>query len=140
MFLILLLALSVDPYAPCKVTSYRLHDGDTVVDAEIALPFSVSLRNQSIRTDGYDAWEIDRTRRTIVYDKDELVKGAAALKALSVLLSDNGLWIDETGKRDPYGRINARLWTKDKTGKWLDVATWMKDQGHCRPATRELDF
>jgi len=131
-----LLIIAGNPYAPCKVSHYLIHDGDTLKAYEVQLPFGVSLRDQSVRADGYDAWEIDRTRKTIIYDKDELEKGIEARRAFSNLLDDGGLWIDETGKRDPYGRLNARLWTKDRSGKWIDVAEWMKEHGHARTVIR----
>ena len=136
MIAFLLLIIAGNPYAPCKVSHYLIHDGDTLKAYEVQLPFGVSLRDQSVRADGYDAWEIDRTRKTIIYDKDELEKGIEAYKALCDLLRDGGLWIDETGKRDPYGRLNARLWTKDRSGKWIDVAEWMKEHGHARTVIR----
>lgn len=132
MNLLTLLLVIAQPYCPCEVKGFWLHDGDTLKAYEIRLPFSASIRDQSIRADGFDAWEIDKTRKTIVYDADEAKKGLAAWKSLSELLSDGGLWIDETGKRDPYGRLNARLWTKDRSGKWIDVAAWMKEHGHDR--------
>lgn len=125
-----LLLLAGEPSQPLPATLHSIHDGDTLT-ATIHLPFSVDLPSRTIRAYGYDAWEIRKGRRNVVVTPEEAAKGLAAKAALADLLG-KGLWVEDAGKRDPYGRTSAKLWTKTADGGWLDVSAWAKTNGHTR--------
>ena len=122
----------MSPQCPLRATiDEPLHDGDTLI-ITIHLPFSIDLPSRSVRAWGYDAWEVSRVRRTVIISDEEIEKGLIARDALSKLLGTFGLWVEETDLRDPYGRTSCRLWSKFDDGEWLDVASWMKANGHTR--------
>lgn len=134
------------PENPRPLIVHDIHDGDTLT-ATIALGFGIQLVKVNIRAWGYDAWEITKTRRTVKVTPEEIRKGAFARDALKLLWSNAGLWAEETGIRDPYGRVSCKLWSKwvnskavgkeknedeQTSSEWLSVADWMKSMGHVR--------
>lgn len=119
------------PQIPLRATVESIHDGDTL-RVTIHLPFGIDLPGRDVRAFGYDAWEIDRRRRTVNVTDAELAKGAEAKKIFAALLVRGGCWLDDSGERDPYGRISARIWTKGENGEWIDVADAMRDSGMTR--------
>lgn len=120
------------PTAAVEVANINLHDGDTITHCDLLLPFGVTLRNRSIRAFGYDAWEIDRTRQTVEVTDAEIERGKRAKAGLLFLIGDGTLWAEDSGERDPYGRVSAWLWVKTKSGQWIDVAQWMTNNNHVR--------
>lgn len=126
----LLLAIDAAPTSAVECVNVRLHDGDTA-HCDINLGWGVTLRNRSIRAFGYDAPEINRVRQTVEVTEDEIARGRAAKAALEQLIADGGLWAEDSGETDPYGRISARLWVRKGT-EWIDVARWMRARKHTR--------
>lgn len=126
------------PVAACEVVLNKPpHDGDTLTDVNVNLPFHVSLTHVSIRLYDMDAWEVSRTRQTVKVTDEEIQKGIAARDALIKLIAANGnrVYVEDTGLRDPYGRLLGKLWiqTSTPTPKWLYVPKYMTEHGHCRP-------
>lgn len=119
---------AMEALAPCEVLS--IHDADTLT-ARIDLGWGVSLTDQ-IRFLDFDAWEITRQRRTVVYDKDEIEKGKKAKAALEELLKDRQVYCLRTGQREVYGRVLTKLYVFDKANKLIDVSLYMKEHGHDR--------
>ena len=124
--------LNADPprvLVPCHVLS--VHDGDTIT-VDVVYPWSVKMTGQSVRMQGYDAWEVTRTRRTVNVSDAELERGKAARDALAKLLKDaDGVYLSPADQRDPYGRLPAFVVVWDE-GKLIEVADWMAKRGHTR--------
>lgn len=114
---------------PCRVNS--IHDGDTI-NVDVLFPWDVSLIDQSVRMQGFDAWEIARTRQTVKVTAAEIERGKAAKAALATLLETaDGVYLSPADKRDPYGRLPAyvSVWFD---GQLIDVAEFMRSRGHVR--------
>ena len=118
------------PTSPVRATLLELHDGDTA-KVDIHLPFDVDLPKRSVRAFGYDAWEITKTRQTVQVTDAEIIKGKKARNELLTLIESGELYLEDSGKRDPYGRASAWLWVKRPAG-WVNVAQWMTEKGHVR--------
>lgn len=120
--------------APANFPRVRLtavHDGDTLT-GDILFPFGVALLSESIRCDGYDAWEISRGRGGVVVTDAELQKGKIARDAFTDLLKSADAVLAVPGKGDrSFGRLIAKIYIV-KGEKIIDVAEWMDDHGHTR--------
>ena len=127
--LFLWLVFCAAPEAPVRATVHKVYDGDTIT-VTIHLPFGVDLPQKTVRAYGYDAWEIKKGRRTVRITPEERAAGKKAQQALSQLLKTE-VWLEDSGKHDPYGRISARLWVKNGEN-WIDVAAWAVENGHTR--------
>ena len=116
--------------ALCEVT--RVIDGDTL-EANILYPWDVTLRDQTVRCMGYDAWESSKRRRSVKVTDEEVVKGKLATSAFSELLNSSSAVYLIPGKspRGPYGRILATVMLR-VDGKRVNVADWMRSHGHVR--------
>ena len=115
-----------------RISVFRLHDADTISDCNISLGFGVALQHQSIRLAGFDAWEINRTRRTVEVTDEEIALGKEARDALKALLLEGEAYIvPENERRDAYGRLLGSLWIW-KDNRWLEVAAWAKARGYTR--------
>lgn len=116
------------PYA----TDVRVKDGDTI-EADVVLPWGVTLRDQDIRANDFDAWETSKRRKTIEYADDEIERGNRARDALAALLKTGRLILipDEDEPRDNYGRILAS-WKIQRGDELVDVADIMEAGGHTR--------
>jgi endonuclease YncB( thermonuclease family) len=114
-----------------------IHDGDTITRGVIDLGWGRKLHigpheeAPGIRAFGYDAWEVTRTRQTVTVTDAEIKKGLAARDDLVELLKSGSLWAEDSGQRDPYGRISAVLWVK-QGDNWIFLAGWMEARGHLR--------
>lgn len=137
--LMLLLGL-VQPAPPVSrkvmypATVHKVHDGDTI-QVTIKFPWGISLGPEWVRTSSYDAWEITKTRRTVVITDEELVKGREAKAAIEDLFAGGKVYVapvEPEGSRDVYGRILADFYLVPGSGKVIDVAAWMKKNGHDR--------
>ncbi len=130
---------SLTPTCAKPVTVEVLHDGDTITKGSIDLGWGRSIvigpdgEAAGIRAAGYDAWEVTKGRRTVEVTDDEIRKGIKARDALGILISggQGQLYAEDSGQRDPYGRISAVLWVKQGQ-KWIYLAGWMEQQGHLR--------
>lgn len=112
-------------------TVIKVHDGDTL-RATIHLPYDVDLPNRSIRAQDFDAWEINRVRKTVKITDEELRRGKLAKAELERLLSLGRLYLQPVkGADGAYNRETARWWIDTSDG-WLDVAKHMIDHGHHR--------
>lgn len=120
------------PPAFVKLANVALHDVDSL-RADIVLPFGVTLPDRSIRAQGFDGWEIDRTRKTVTITDEELVKGKEARKQLqSLIVASKGLYAVESDEKGVYGRVSAFLYVQQADGTMLSVAKWAEENGHCR--------
>ncbi len=100
----LLLALAEQPLPVPRVVNPVVHDGDTFV-CDIVLGFDVVLRDQHVRVNAFDAWEVSRVRQTVKITDGELQKGLLAKAALVKLFAEAKLiQVIEPAARDPYGR------------------------------------
>jgi endonuclease YncB( thermonuclease family) len=75
---------------------------------------------------------------------EEIAKGYKAREALQELLGTGAFYVEDATtiqivKPDPYGRMLTRWWVQQisypdgkPTVKWVDVAKWMEQHGHCR--------
>jgi endonuclease YncB( thermonuclease family) len=124
------------PVCPVRATVEELHDADSP-KVTIHLPFGVDLPHRDLRAVGYDAWEVSRTRRTVVVTTAEITKGKQARDELAKLIAGGTLYVEETRQSDPYGRTNAVMWVRRADGTWVDVAAWMLKNGHTRPTPPE---
>ena len=133
--------IAADPVAPFNthwVKVIQVHDGDTITEAVIDLGWGRKLHvgpngeAPAIRAFGYDAWEVTKTRRTVDVSDEEISKGKAATEDLFELLKATSLYVEDSGERDPYGRISAVLWARTIKGDWIYVAEWMEQRGHLR--------
>jgi len=105
----------------------RVVDGDTF-QADILLPWGVTLRQQKIRSLGYDAWESNKKRRSVNVTDAEVVKGKVAAAAVRKLFTTARVSCSP-GKRDRdrYGRILATILVDGKP-----LAEWMRQRHFLR--------
>lgn len=121
------------PQILVPVRVLRILDGDTFT-ADLLFPWGVTLRDQSIRCLGYDAWETSRRRQSVEVTDAEIERGKQAKAAFEELLSQAETVFIAPGNaavRDHYGRVLGRPWVW-KDGELIDVAEWMKANGHVR--------
>jgi endonuclease YncB( thermonuclease family) len=116
--------------ALCEVT--RVIDGDTL-EVDIIFSWDLTLRNQTVRCLGYDAWESSKRRRSVKVTDEEVAKGKLATSAFAKLLDSASAVYLVPGKRPrgPYGRILATVMCR-VDGRRVDVADWMMSHGHVR--------
>jgi hypothetical protein len=117
-----------------RLQRVEVHDADTV-KADVIFPWGVTLREQSVRLHGADAWEVTKTRRTVNVTDAEIVKGKKALAEFQALLAKGRLEVSPLtyeGTDSVYGRIEAKWRIVNPDGKTIDVAAWIKEQGHER--------
>lgn len=137
LFLALIINASLGAYGEPPVNRYevridRVIDGDTI-KGMVLLGFDVALVGKSIRLAGFDAWELNRRRRTIRFHPKELARGREAREALVKLLGTGIPFLSPSGTgKDPYGRLVGRLTVDTPDGKTVDVALWMRQRGHHR--------
>ena len=102
-------------------------DGDTL-RADIDLGYGVTLKHQTVRMMGFDAWEISKHRQTITVTDDEIVKGNLAKAALTKMIDDaKTVEARESGKKDPYGRQLLWIYIDGQ-----EVGSAMRKLGHER--------
>lgn len=116
---------------PCAVK--EVHDGDTII-VDVEFPWGVSLRDQTVRFQEFDAWEVTKTRQTVKVTDAEIAKGVVARNDLQMLLQRADvvyLSPGDTKRKDPYGRLPAYpfVWYGEKL---IDVGDWMRQRGHER--------
>lgn len=115
-----------------KLTNVEVTDGDTIT-ATIELPWDISIRNQSIRALGFDAFESTYYRKSVKITPAEIVKGKLAKEELINLLNTGDLYVAPGSEsRDNYGRILAFLIIKNSDGSTIKVDRYMVDKGHDR--------
>lgn len=116
--------------ALCEVV--RVVDGDTI-KVNVLFPWDVTLRDQTVRCLGYDAWEASKRRRSVKVTDEEVAKGKIATTAFTELLdSATDVYLVPGEKsRGPYGRILATVICR-VDGRRVNVADWMQSHGHTR--------
>ena len=127
------LAAAPNPIAPvCVVplSAIRVKDGDTI-EANIDFPLKLSLRDESIRMDSYDAWETSKRRRSVKVTDEEIQKGLVAKQALVDWLRTGKPYLRPQQKRDVYGRVLGTLYI-EKQGVLYEAARFMTKNGHAR--------
>lgn len=127
---------AVDPprtLVRCKVT--EVHDADTFW-CDVLLPWDVAILHQKIRVQGADAWEIDRSRKTVKITTEELAKGKVAKAAVVELFSKaDGVYLEPPRKGDiidPHSRMSAYVWVFYKDKGLIALDQWLKDNGYVR--------
>jgi hypothetical protein len=134
----------VDPILYCRLSRFDVHDGDTLEDATILLPYDQTYWGRGIRVDGFDAWESDRTRQTIgEITPAELVKGArATAEARECLTQADAVYVQAGLRaRFTYERLLAKVWF-DPPGPdctLVNFGDWMRERGHARPTDPVLE-
>ncbi len=122
------------PISHYQVRIIKVLDGDTV-RADVILGFSIALLNESIRLQGFDAWETSRRRRTVTITDEELKKGQVAKKDLMDLLEKHKgrVYLMKFGDgRGVYGRLTGFLVVYPKKGDPIEIKLWMRERGHQR--------
>ena len=117
-----------------RLENIRVIDGDTL-EADLNLGHGVLLRKQSLRLEGFDAWETSRRRRTVTITDAELVKGKLATEALEKLIRESPVACITDGGDNVYNRSQGYLRLVGRDGTILDVAEWMLANGHDRGKT-----
>jgi endonuclease YncB( thermonuclease family) len=115
----------------------KVHDGDTIT-ATINLGFDVQLAHKEIRIEGFDAFEINKVRRTVKVTDEEIAKGKLAKTDLEELLKQAKRVYVLDGKQGAYGRLELRLFICDTFGDDQEVSLIMMLAGYDR--TREKDY
>ncbi len=123
-----------------EIVNVRIHDADTVI-GDVCLPWSITLRNQTIRAAGYDAWEVTRTRKTGDFahftDREweiEIAKGTTARDALRHLYEGGRMFIewDQKSEKSVYGRIEGQLWVRLPKGELVNIEEWARSSKFVR--------
>lgn len=113
----------------------RVIDGDTI-QGTIQLPWAISMSNRIVRLLDYDAWE---TRHPA--SDDEIAKGLVAKTTLQGLIKQIPIAVIETGLRsfDDFGRVLGRLILINEKGVELNIADYMKQNGHTKIKIAKFD-
>jgi endonuclease YncB( thermonuclease family) len=120
-----------------QLTNIRVIDGDTI-EADILLPWSITLRQQGIRASDYDAWESSKRRRSVEVTDEEVRRGKIATEQLRGLAMRATIYaLPDKEPRDNYGRILARLYYVDEEGRTESIAQMMTRGRHVR--TQSID-
>lgn len=123
-----------------EILNVRIHDADTVI-GDVCLPWSITLRNQTIRAAGYDAWEVTRTRKTGDFahfsDREweiEIAKGMTARDAFRHLYEGGRMFIewDQKSEKSVYGRIEGQLWVRLPNGELVNIEDWARSSKFVR--------
>ncbi len=115
----------------------QLHDADSPV-VTLACARGLRVEHVHIRAYGYDAFEVDHTRRTVNVTEIEIQRGVQARDALADLLKHGQLFAEDAHlsvgkvKDDPYGRWLAVLWVRTNEGEWINLEQWAEDNHHIR--------
>lgn len=120
------------PVNACEATGIIVQDGDTIRAAYVALPWGVSLRDESVRAFSYDAWEISRQRWSNTSDV-EIKRGKEARDFLQTLAGKGRFFLVQRGRsRDSFGRLLADFYVLLPSGEAVNVGSSMKDRGFIR--------
>lgn len=128
-----------EPETFYKAKVEHVIDGDTVRASFSVELLGVDTKPQSIRST-FDAWEVSRSRQSEPFksftDKqwqEEISKGTKARDALVKLLETHELFAAPTKQKESFGRPIMR-WVayNPETGKRIELAEWMQNQGHVR--------
>ena len=129
--LLIIAALAQPQTCAVPLANVVIHDGDSL-RADLNLSFGLTIRDKPIRAAGFDAPEINRTRRTVNVTPLEIERGKLAKAALEELFAQGTPFAEDAQKQDPYGRVLAYLWVRTKDGRWIDVAAEMRRKAHTR--------
>jgi len=120
------------PEAVAGLTAIRVIDGDTL-EADVNLPWSITLRKQIIRCADFDAWESNERRKTVDRVEDEVARGKLATRELAELIavSQSVRLAPAAQDRDSYGRLLGLVFIETDTGV-IPLAEWMRLHDHVR--------
>lgn len=121
-----------------RTSEVRVLDGDTI-EARMHFAYGVEMAPQAIRGLGWDCWESRNiVRNGVRVSPEEIAKGKLAALVLKELIGANTLFIDPDGegRRDVYGRPLARFYVRPDKGELIDVARFMRDNGHQRVSAK----
>lgn len=130
--ILLLLTVNSISLAKYPLTNVEIIDGDTI-NADINLPWSITIRDQRIRASDYDAYETSKRRQSVQVTDEEVVKGKEAKQAL-IELSKKKMYIEPdntTTFRDNYGRILGIIYYEED-GKMLKLSEYMRKNNYLR--------
>ena len=128
------------PPTAFQVARVRIHDADTI-SGDVLLPWGVALTGRSIRAAGFDAWEVDRTRKTGEFGSfsdsqwnAETERGIKARDELKKLAEGGVFYVewDQSSENSVYGRLEGSLWVRTSGGKIVNVKQWAEQNGHVR--------
>lgn len=110
----------------------RVKDGDTLVGT-IKLPWNTGLIDVSIRCAGYDAFEITKKRKSVIFTDNEIENGQRASNYLKELIlnSTNFCISPSTNQFDCYGRVFGFVYLKINN-VYIDLAHHMIEKGFDR--------
>lgn len=115
-----------------QLENIRVIDGDTI-EADVLLPWGITLRQQGIRASDYDAWESSKRRRSVEVTDEEVRRGKIAAEQLRGLAQRATIYaLPAKEPRDNYGRILARLFYVDDQGQTESIAQLMTRGRHVR--------
>lgn len=124
-----------------EILRCRIHDVDTVM-GDVALPWRTGLRNQSIRAEGFDGWEVDRSRSSSEPFKSftpqqwdaEIAKGIAGRDALRKLAEGGVFYVEwnRLKENSAYSRLQGPFWVRTSSGRVVNVRKWAIANGHAR--------
>lgn len=131
----------VDPLAPTSavpVTVVSVHDADTIT-AVVHVPFGDDIRARSWRAYGYDAWEVDHTRKNAKppITAEEIQRGLQARADFLTLLAGGTMYFEDPAQvgKPPlqtYDRLVSVWWVKLADGSWVYVPKYAEDHGWLR--------
>jgi endonuclease YncB( thermonuclease family) len=134
MLLILVLLCANNEY---DITVEKIHDADTIT-ATIHLGFDTDLVHQTIRLKDFDAYEVNKTRRTVKVTDEEIVLGKQATAILKeMIFQAKRVYVTE-GKRGAYGRLELRLYINDEWSTQQEVAIVLKAMGYDRDSRGKI--
>lgn len=130
--LIFAAATHAEDFQGYPLTNIRVIDGDTI-EADIKLPWQITLRGQHIRCSDYDAWESSKRRRSVKVTDVEVERGKAAAAFLLELATRHTFFImPDKEPRDNYGRILGTLHYYQNGGNKVSLSRIMTGHGHVR--------
>ena len=128
------------PPTAFEVARVRIHDADTI-SGDVLLPWGVALTGRSVRAAGFDAWEVDRTRKTAPFNaytdaqwNAETERGIKARDELRKLANGGSVYVEwvRGAENSVYGRLEGAIWVRTSDGRIVDVKRWAERNGHVR--------
>lgn len=131
----MILVLLLEQPVVYPLENIEVKDGDTI-QADIILPFDITLRNQTIRAADYDSPEISRHRQKVEISDEEIKQGMLAKRFLADKLLIGKLYIAQYKRnRDIYGRILGILYYEYQGHREL-VSKVMIENNHTRKVNK----
>jgi len=124
-----------------EVLRFQFHDVDTV-RGDVRLPWGAGILDKSIRANGFDGWEVDKTRKGVAPFSSfteaqwsvETAKGEKARDEVRALAKGGRVYVQWNIKDENsvYGRIEGPLWIVKANGEVVELRSWAILNGHVR--------